>query len=87
MTESRPKWQEIVELKKNIQKSALNSYINTQQSELSREICAQDDLSELCEQLLSGTWKAEDVIRAYAQQAAAAHEKVRFSSQSSFALS
>lgn len=74
--ESQPKWQEIVEMKKNIQKSALSSYLNTKPDEFSKEICAQDDLGDLCEKLLSGTWKAEAVIRAYAQQAAAAHEKV-----------
>lgn len=80
MTETEPpsKWQDIVELKKNIQKSALSPYLNSPQDDLSKEICALDDMSELCENLLSGTWKAETVIRAYARQAAFAHEKVRF---------
>jgi len=74
--EQKPKWQEVVELKKNIQKSSLSSHVNAKQDELSRKICAESDLGDLCEKLLSGTWKAESVVRTYCQQAAKAHQKV-----------
>lgn len=69
-------WEEIVELKKNIQKSALKPYLNEEQDDLSAEIVALDDLTDLCEKLLSQTWTAEAVVKAYIRQAAAAHEKV-----------
>jgi len=75
-TEQKPKWQEVVEMKKNIQKSSLSSYVNAEQDELSKRICAESDLGNLCEKLLSGKWKAESVVRAYCQQAAKAHQKV-----------
>jgi len=76
MSDPPPKWEEVVELKKNMQKSALAAHLKPRLDPLSQEICALEDLGDLCERLLDRNVTAESVMRAYASQAAIAHERV-----------